>query len=261
MKAAILAYGIAAYAFFFVTFTYSIGFVTGLVVPKAINDGPPTPLALAILINGLLLAAFAIQHTIMARPAFKRWWMQYVPQPAERTTFVVFATAILAVIMWQWRPLPTVIWSVETTWARLLLHAVEFAGWGLALYSTFLIDHFDLFGLRQVWLNFRGRPYMHRPFTVRSAYRYVRHPLMLGFFIAFWAAPTMTVGRLFFAALITAWVVMGVRLEERDLVRALGDAYRNYQQRTPRFFPWPKRGNAAPANSAADNTVNTVSSC
>lgn len=252
MRAAVLTYGVVVYAFFFVTFTYAIGFVGNFIVPKSMDGGRQAPLLEAIVINSLLLAAFAVQHTIMARPRFKAWLTRSIPQAAERSTFVLLASAILALIMWQWRPIGPVIWSVDATWARWLLNGISLAGWGLVLYSTFLIDHFDLFGLRQVWLYARGREYTHHPFIERSVYKVVRHPLMLGFLVAFWATPQMTGGHLLFAGLITAYILVGIRFEERDLVRHLGDAYLRYRERTPALFPQPwrkrrERGTVAPA--------------
>ncbi len=240
MRYAALTYGGLAYLLFLGTFLYAIGFVSGLVVPKTIDTGPPSPLPLAIAINAALAGLFAVQHTIMARPGFKRWWTRFVPRPVERSTFVVFASLILVLLMWQWRPIGASVWHVEAPIARALLTAVGLFGWGLALYSTFVIDHFDLFGLRQVWLSFRGGEYTHRPFAERSVYRHVRHPLMLGFIIAFWATPDMTAGHLLFAGLVTGYALVGIRFEEGDLVRILGRPYEAYRQRTPMLIPVPR---------------------
>jgi protein-S-isoprenylcysteine O-methyltransferase Ste14 len=234
-----LGYGFAAYAVFLVTILYAIGFVGNLVVPKSIDSGPAAPLGEAILVNGLLLGLFAVQHTIMARREFKQWWTTVIPQPIERSTFVLVAGSLLLLLFWQWRPLPGVVWHVESAVGRAVLMAVCFAGWGTVLASSFLIDHFDLFGVRQVVLYARGREYTQRPFVVRGLYRWVRHPLMLGFLIAFWSAPTMTVGRLLFALLTTGYILIGTRLEERELLHGLGDDYRRYQETTPGLLPIP----------------------
>lgn len=236
----ILVYGVVSYAFFFVTFCYAIGFVENLVVPKGINDGTVESPVRSAIINVLLLGLFAVQHTIMARPAFKTWWCRAVPRPMERATFVLVATAILALMMWQWRPLPEVVWQVQMPLLRSIMLGISLGGWLLVLYATFVIDHFDLFGLRQVWLHYRGIEYHHPPFAERSVYRIVRHPLMLGFIVAFWALPTMTQGGLLFAVVTTAYILVAVKIEERDLVALLGEPYSDYRRRTPALIPfWP----------------------
>ncbi|MEW6250856.1 MAG: methanethiol S-methyltransferase [Planctomycetota bacterium] len=251
MRAAVLGYGVAAYAVFLVTFVYAMGFVANVGVPKSIDSGPRGPVWTALLVNAALLMVFVVQHTIMARPAFKRWWIRFVPKAMERSTFVLLASAALALMMWQWRPIGGTVWAVEGGWLRGPLMAVSAAGWGLVLYASFLIDHFDLFGLRQVWLHFRGRPYTMHPFTERSLYRRVRHPLMLGFLIAFWATPLMSAGHLFFAVLVTGYVLVGIWFEERDLLRHLGPAYAAYRQRTPMLVPWRRVQRAEVPASAA----------
>lgn len=233
-----LLYGIVSYAAFLAAFCYSIGFVEGVVVPKAINDGPVGETVPSILLNVVLLGLFAIQHTIMARPAFKNWWCRLVPRPIERSTFVLVASALLALMMWQWRPLPEVVWQLDAPLPRNAVLALSFGGWLLVLYATFVIDHFDLFGLRQAWFHFRNVEYHHPPFVERTIYKVVRHPLMLGFLIAFWAAPTMSQGRLLFAVVTTAYILVAVRIEERDLVAMLGESYKDYRRRTPRLFPF-----------------------
>lgn len=248
----ILTYSLVTYLFFFVTFCYLVAFVGDWFVPKSINIGGATaswPRAAAI--NAGLLVLFGVQHTIMARPAFKRWITRWIPAAAERTTFVLVATALLAVWMWQWRPLPQVMWSVDAPIVRGLLAGISLAGWALALFSTFVIDHFDLFGVAQAWRNFHGAPTPAPHFQERSVYRMVRHPLMLGFIIAFWAAPTMTLGRLIFAALLTSHALLGIRFEERDLRRALGRAYADYQARVPMLLPSLRR-RPRPAELVAD---------
>jgi protein-S-isoprenylcysteine O-methyltransferase Ste14 len=236
-----VAYGLVAYAAFFVTFLYAIGFVSSLGVPKAINDGPVGPAGTAILVNVLLLGLFAVQHTIMARPAFKAWWTRIIPKPIERSTFVLAASACLLLLFWLWRPLPSSIWHVENAVGRGVLIGISMVGWAIVLYSSFLIDHFDLFGLRQVVLHARGIEYRHHPFVERSLYRLIRHPLMAGFIIAFWVTPDMTVGHLLFAGVTTAYILFGITVEERDLVKFLGDDYLAYRRRTPMLIPHPTR--------------------
>lgn len=241
------AYGAAAYVAFLLVFLYAIGFVEGLVVPKNIDIGTPinpgntgTPMATsaAIIINLVLLTIFAVQHSVMARPAFKRWWTRFVPQPIERSTFVLFATAALALLLWQWRPLPEIVWQIDNPAGRMALYALSFLGWGIVLFSTFLIDHFDLFGLRQVFRHHAGGAPDDPHFQTPLLYRFVRHPLYLGFVIAFWAAPTMTVGHLLFAAVTTAYIVVAIQFEEHDLIGVFGERYREYRSRVPMLIPW-----------------------
>jgi protein-S-isoprenylcysteine O-methyltransferase Ste14 len=195
----------------------------------------------AIGIDVVLLALFAIQHTVMARPAFKRWWTRVIPPAAERSTFVLFASALLALIVWQWRPLPGVVWEVKSPIGVALLHGIYFLGWGIVLYATFLIDHFELFGLRQTVGHALGWPAEPVQFTERSLYRVVRHPLMLGFLVAFWSAPVMSPGRLLFAGVITAWVLLAIRIEESTLVQLHGEAYEGYRRRVPALLPRVRR--------------------
>lgn len=236
-----VAYGIVVYALFLVTFVYAIGFVEGLVVPKGIDDGPETAVGVAIVVNLVLLTVFAVQHSVMARPAFKRWWTRFVPRPVERTTYVLFATAALALLLWQWRPIPEVVWNVEAQPWRGLVYAVSFGGWGLLLLSTFQIDHFHLFGLQQVTRHLRGKEQTNPPFHTPVLYRLVRHPLMLGFLIAFWAAPTMTAGHLLFSVATTGYILIALQLEERDLEAAFGDRYRRYREEVPMLVPGTRR--------------------
>ena len=236
-RVAILVYGVTAYLFFLAVFLYTIGFVGGFVVPKHIENGLPADPLSAVLVDVVLLALFAIQHTIMARPAFKRWWTQIVPPAAERSTFVLFASALLALIVWQWRPLPGVVWQVTNPIGIATLHAVYFLGWAIVLYATFLIDHFELFGLRQSVGHAFGWRTEPVQFTERSLYRVVRHPLMLGFLVAFWSAPVMSPGRLLFAGVITAWVLVAIRIEESTLVEIHGDSYERYRRRVPALLP------------------------
>ena len=230
-----------------------MGFVGNFAVPKSIDSGSQGAGATAILVNVLLVGLFAAQHTIMARPGFKTWWTSFVPAPMGRSTFVLITSLLLGLLYWQWRPLPETVWLVEFAPLRAILIALSFVGWGIVLYSSFLIDHFDLFGLRQVTLHLRGLPYRHHPFMERSLYKFIRHPLMAGFLIAFWATPTMTEGHLLFAGLMTVYIFFGIHMEERDLLRMLGDDYRGYHARTPMLLPGPGRPRhpVAPLGEAA----------
>jgi protein-S-isoprenylcysteine O-methyltransferase Ste14 len=242
-----LLYGAACYAVFLATFLYAIAFVAGFGVPKHIDNGADTPFLLALGIDLALLGLFAVQHSGMARPAFKRWWTRIVPAPIERSTFVLVSSLVLALLFWQWRPLSALVWDVDNEIARWALYGLSALGWLLLLSSTFLINHFDLFGLRQVWFHARKRQAIDEPFVTRAFYRIVRHPLMLGFLIAFWATPTMSLGHLLFALMTTGYIVVAVKfLEERDLVALYGDTYRDYQRRVPMLLPWPKRRNVEP---------------
>lgn len=237
-----LLYGAASYAVFLATFLYAIAFVSGVGVAKHIDNGAPTPFLTALVIDLALLGLFAVQHSGMARPAFKRWWTKFVPPPIERSTYVLVSSLTLALLLWQWRPLSSLIWNVENEIARAALYGLAALGWLLLLSSTFLINHFDLFGLRQVWFHARQRKAMDEPFVTRAFYRIVRHPLMLGFLIGFWATPTMSLGHLLFALMTTAYIVIAVKfLEERDLLAQYGDTYRDYQRRVPMLLPWTRR--------------------
>jgi len=234
-------YGAVSYVVFFVTFLYAIGFVGNLVVPKSIDSGAAAPFGQALLIDALLLGLFAVQHSVMARPGFKRWWTRYVPQPVERSTYVLLASLALILLFWQWRPLTDAVWSVENTAGRYILWALFFVGWALVLLSTFLINHFDLFGLRQVYLYQRGREYTHLGFRTVFLYKVIRHPIMLGFIIAFWAAPRMTVGHLVFSVATTAYILIALQLEERDMTNIHGKAYEEYRQQVSMLVPLPKK--------------------
>ncbi len=237
----IIGYGAAAYLLFLVAFLYLVGFLSGIWVPRTVDHGLPAPIGEALLINVLLLGAFALQHSVMARPAFKTWWTRLVPHSIERSTYVVLASLVLVLLYWQWRTMLTVIWDVRQPAARLVLWACFWLGWAIALAATFMVSHFDLFGLRQVYLAWRGKPYTHIGFHARLLYRLVRHPLMLGFLIAFWAAPTMTAGHLLFSIGMTSYILIAVQLEERDLVAALGDQYHEYRRSVSMLLPRPPR--------------------
>lgn len=242
-RSSILLFGALVYAIFLLTFLYLIGFVGGFVVPVTVDGGgPKSEPVFAALIDAGLIALFGVQHTIMARPRFKRWLTRHVPEAMERSCFVLVTCAVFAVMFTQWRAIPTVLWHTSGAVAHAIL-CIAFTGWGSVLLSTFLIDHFDLFGLRQVWLAFRGRQYTARAFQERGLYRVVRHPLMLGFLVAFWAAPTMTVGRLVFAAACTLYILLALVIEERDLLELHGASYRDYRRRVPKLLPFlPRSG-------------------
>ncbi|HUO04714.1 MAG TPA: NnrU family protein [Candidatus Binataceae bacterium] len=241
-RALTLIYGVGTYLFFFGTFLYLIGFVGNWFVPKGIDGGTPSAsTGAAIVMNMLLLGLFAVQHTIMARPAFKESWTRIVPVHLERTTYVLLSTAILALMAWQWRPMPEPVWHVENPVAAGIITIVALAGWGIVLESTFLIDHFDLFGLKQTVSYALGRPFEHPHFRERLFYRWVRHPLMLGFMIAFWATPTMSEGHLLFAVMTTVYVLIAIQIEEGTLVHLHGEQYRSYQRRVPMLIPFGRR--------------------
>jgi protein-S-isoprenylcysteine O-methyltransferase Ste14 len=231
-------YGLASYAVFLVTFLYAIGFVSGLVVPKAIDTGTTAPMTEALIVDLLLMSLFAIQHSVMARKQFKQWWTQIVPQSVERSTYVLFASLALILLFWQWRPMPAVIWQIDNAQIAMAIIGLSFAGWLIVLSSTFLINHFELFGVQQVANNLAGQPMKPARFRTPLFYRFVRHPIYLGFIIAFWAAPTMTVGHLLFAAITTAYILVGILLEERDLIDLFGDEYRHYRERVSMLVPW-----------------------
>ncbi|RDH74147.1 isoprenylcysteine carboxylmethyltransferase family protein [Mycolicibacterium moriokaense] len=245
-----IGYGGACYVVFLATFLYAIGFVGNLVVPRSIDHGVDASIAEAAVVNLLLLGLFAAQHSVMARPAFKRWWTRLVPKTIERSTYVLVSSLALLLLFWQWRTMPAIVWNVTWTPGRAVLWVLFAAGWVIVLLSTFMISHFDLFGLRQVYLAWRGTPYTNLEFRAFMLYRVVRHPLMLGFVIAFWATPTMTAGHLLFAVATTAYILIAVQLEEHDLNAALGDRYRDYRTRVPMLIPGLHRHGPVPGTTA-----------
>jgi protein-S-isoprenylcysteine O-methyltransferase Ste14 len=233
-----LLFGLASYVVFFGTFLYAIGFVTGLFVPRTIDSGTVVGAGEAVAVNMLLLSAFAIQHSVMARQGFKRWWTRIVPHSVERSVYVLLASLILIAIFAHWRPMPAVVWSVDSPALAQAILGLSFLGWAIVLISTLLINHFELFGLRQVFANLVGREIPAPQFRTPALYKVVRHPLYLGFVIAFWAAPTMTVGHLLFAAVTTAYILVAIAFEERDLIAAFGDEYREYRERVAMIVPF-----------------------
>jgi protein-S-isoprenylcysteine O-methyltransferase Ste14 len=242
-------YGAAAYLVFLASFLYAVAWLGNLLVPKSIDSGPGAGLAEALVVNLALLTAFALQHSVMARPGFKRWWTRFVPPPVERATYVLLASLLLFAVCLGWRPLPQVVWDSQGA-AKIALWTLFALGWLVVLSATFMINHFELFGLRQVWLQARGRPYVAPRYVERLLYRFVRHPIMLGFLIAFWSAPTMTLGHLLFAAVTTAYILVALQLEERDLLREHGASYASYRERVPMLIPGTKRRKADGARLA-----------
>lgn len=236
-RAAALGFGLFAYAAFGAVFAALGLFVANLGVVRGIDDPPTASRGLAIAIDVALVALFGVTHSVMARPAFKRRWTRLIPEVVERSAYVLVTCACFAVLVWQWRSVPAVVWDVDPRPARIAIHAITIAGIVVIVISTFLTDHFDLFGLRQVWAYARGVAYVPVPFQERSLYRHVRHPMMVGVAVWLWATPTMTVGHLIFAVAMSAYIVVGVTFEERDLARNLGAPYEAYRARVRAFLP------------------------
>lgn len=230
-------YGLVAYALFFGTFLYACGWVGGFLTPTTLDGPASEPIGKALAIDVALLALFAVQHSVMARKGFKAWWTRFVPREIERSTYTLFSSLALILMFWQWRPLGGIVWDIQVPAGRIVLYALFAFGWGLVLLSTFLIHHFDLFGLRQVWLQLLGRPYQPLRFATPGPYRMVRHPLYLGWLFAFWMTPTMTLAHLVFAIATTAYILLAIRFEERDLVHEHGALYEDYRRRVPMIVP------------------------
>ena len=233
-----LAYAAVVYLFFFAVFVYSIGFVGNVFVPKTIDaGGEGAPLGVALLTNLALLSLFAVQHSVMARPAFKRWWTRLVPRPVERATYVLFSSLAMLALFVFWRPMTGVVWELESEAARAVVQGIYFSGWALLLYATFLIDHFDLFGIRQAVQHWKGESHAKQLFVTPGLYRFVRHPIYVAWLVIFWAAPTMTVVHALFTAMTPAYSLLAIPLEERDLVGEFGETYRSYRRSTPALAP------------------------
>jgi protein-S-isoprenylcysteine O-methyltransferase Ste14 len=245
------AYGVVCYLVFFATFLYAIAFIGNLGAPTALDGPAVEPLATALAINAGLLALFAVQHSVMARKWFKQRWTRIVPKPIERSTYVLFSSLALILLFWQWRPMGGVVWSVENPAGVIALRALFAFGWGLVLVATFLIDHFDLFGLRQVWLYLLGKPYTARDFATPGPYRLVRHPLYVGWFFAFWMTPTMTLAHLVFSIATSTYILLAIQFEEHDLVREFGETYQDYRRRVPMLIPFTRKRQEAPARTRA----------
>jgi methanethiol S-methyltransferase len=245
-------YGTACYTVFLASFLYAIGFVGNALVPKSIDSAPLGSMPEALLVNLLLLGLFAFQHSVMARPGFKERWTRIVPKSVERSTYVLISSLLLALLFWKWQPITATVWAVAGSAGRGALQAMFWLGWLIVLSSTFMINHFDLFGLRQVYLRLRSEPYRPLPFVQVALYRFVRHPIMLGFLVAFWSTPTMTVGHLLFAGATTGYIFIGIWLEERDLRKAHGEAYEQYRRETSMIVPLPSRKSVQASEYAGD---------
>lgn len=249
-----IGYGAVAYLLFVVAFLYAIGFVGNLWVPRSIDHAIAAPTGQALAIDIILLGLFAIQHSVMARPAFKRWWTRVIPEPIERSTYVLLSDLVLFLLYWQWRTLPAEVWHVSNPVGRVALWVLFWTGWVTVFAGSFMINHFDLFGLRQVYAFWRGKPLSELGFRTTLLYRVIRHPLMLGFIIAFWATPTMTAGHLLFAVATTAYILIAVQLEERDLAAALGPQYLDYRREVPMLVPSPRRLRNRPPSTLAESS-------
>ncbi len=230
-------FGVVSHAMFLLVFAWMAAFVGDLLLPKTIDSGSSGSIATALLVNLLLLGAFGVQHSVMARPAFKRWWTQFIPQPIERSVYVMISNILVVAMFVLWQPIGIVVWDITNPIARVVIWTLFVAGWLLIPAASLLINHFDLFGSRQVWLHLRGKAYTNLPFRTPLLYKVVRHPLYVGWMIAFWAIPTMTVGHLLFASVLTLYMLIAIQLEERDLVNHFGDTYEQYRRRVPALIP------------------------
>ena len=239
-KLLVSLYGIVSYIVFFLSFLYAIGFVGNLLVPKSIDSGEVSAIVPSLIINIVLLSLFAVPHSVMARPAFKQWFTRFIPEVIERSTYVLVSSLLLFLLYALWQPMPDIIWNVESAIGSMILTGIFWLGWLVVLLSTFMVNHFDLFGLRQVYINFKGQEYSHLEFKVVGLYKMCRHPIMLGFIIAFWATPTMTTGHLLFTVMTTAYIFIALQFEERDMATFFGDVYKNYQKKVPMVFPFKK---------------------
>ncbi len=241
MKVIVFLYGIVSYALGVASLLYLICFLSNMLVPKTIDSAAVGALMPAVLVDLILIGLFALQHSVMARPGFKELWTRIVPKPAERSTYVLMTGLVLALLFWQWQPIPGVVWNVEDAFGKILLQSLFWLGWAILFASTFMINHFDLFGLRQVYLRLKSQPYQPVPFVQVALYRFVRHPIMLGVLIGIWATPDMSVGHLLFAAATTGYVLIGIFLEEHDTREALGETYERYRRETSMLVPMPRR--------------------
>ncbi len=242
-KSIAFIYGILAYLIFLIAFLYAIGFVGNFIVPKSIDSGTETTFLQALLVNALLLSVFAIQHSVMARPAFKKWITSIISPAIERSTFVLLSSLALILMYWKWQPMKTIIWEAENDTLALVLTGVFFFGWLVVFLSTFMINHFELFGLKQIFDNLKNKQTQNPKFQTNYLYKIIRHPIMLGFIIAFWATPLMTAGHLIFAIMTTLYILIAIKyLEEKDLRKFIGKEYEEYQKKVPMFIPFTKRG-------------------
>jgi protein-S-isoprenylcysteine O-methyltransferase Ste14 len=244
-----VVYGVIAYGFTLVALLYLIGFVGNFIVPKSIDSRAAGPLLQSVIVNTMLIGLFAIQHSVMARQGFKRWWTRIVPPSVERSTYVLFASFALLILYWLWQPIPTLVWTVQNPIAAAVLDGTFWLGWVVLVASTFLLSHFELFGLSQVFARLFGKKLSDAKFRAPLLYRHVRHPIYLGVLLAVWATPTMTVGHLLFSVVITAYILIGIQLEERDLVQQFGDQYRRYRQQAAMLVPLPGRKFVGPKDA------------